>query len=140
MTSLTTHHQFFGPTPGAGFTFTPTIAWKALTAFSGSTKEIYWAFGTPPILFAQWLVIWRPINISHKVELSSFGDANNPTPISELVATPNGNPIVQGANVTTQMRALRDAQQARQLLTRYCGDGEVAATLYENRLTIVWDI
>lgn len=141
---LTTHHQFFGPLPGSGYTFTYPDQWMQLTGFTANAKEFYFNHEHARIAWASWLIAWVPTSNSQQVRLTSHywnGPTQSPlTPFATITAAPNGiHPVLQSANITDHMRALQTQGFSQQIVAGFYGANQ-PIKLYESRLQILWDL
>jgi hypothetical protein len=143
---LTTHHQLFGPAEqGAQVeSFGASYVWMSPAA-SANQKEFYFNYPAPRIVWAAWTVIWFPTSTAHKARLvyhyyPAGGGVVGPTQMAEVVATPTGGPVPNGAEVTAQFEALRAAGPGPAYVTHeFAGDGTPLA-IYESRLTLIHEI
>ena len=137
----THHHQLFGPLPGSGHVTNHPSHWTTLTAYTANSKEFYFNWPHPHIVWAAWTLVWLPSHMDQRAKLMSrsYPQAELDVPGSEL-APPSitGNPIVQSANVTNAFRAMKD-QGMQQYIMSYLkgGPAQEPIRIYESRLTIL---
>jgi hypothetical protein len=137
---LTTHHQLYGPSPGNGEVFTMGALWSPLTALTANSKEFYFDYDLPPVLWAAFTVVWFPASTAQMARMTRhYVSPSQTTTLGEIVAAPSGTgPVVQAANVTAGVQECRTLGTAQYLMASYWLANQ-QCRLYESRLTILWD-
>lgn len=140
--NLTTHHQLFGPVEQAAQVEQIGNQWTWLSpAASANQKEFFFGSPHPPILWATWTLICFPKSTAQKARLVEH---HYPNPVMTEFAriefpSITGGPMNVGVVITDQLNAFRTAGNGVYLTHEFIGDG-APWTLYESRLSILWNL
>lgn len=126
--------QLFGPVQFAGALNTHvggtfTFPGAALTA---STAMLRFDMGLAPVAFAQWVVVWTPINPIAAIRLVHFDDGpQNIVEMARIQGQNSATPLNKRAVVTEQINWLVDGRVKKNIGFQVQDDNVSNWTLFE---------